>query len=342
MPALFAPSRLLALTLALAALGAGLSTAQAHAADVTVMTRNVYFGTDPVPLAVEPPGERFETAATNVFQRTIDSHPRERMKAIAAEIAKARPDVVGLQEVGLYRTGPKGDPAAATKVVYDMLADLTSALRRLKAPYRVVGPGEGFDAEGPTSRGFDLRITIDDSVTLVRRGVSVRNVRARAFRNQFVIPTQALGEVEVTRGFTQFDGTVDGRRIRFVNTHLEAYSNEFKAKQGTEIVRGPARSRLPTIVIGDLNTGPNLEDPADEKPFQVFSRAGFKISRLSRSSCCFEGDVRTGRLDHNVDWILTKPKARLLRSYITGARKIGGVGVYPADHAGVVSELRVR
>ena len=107
-----------------------------------------------MPLAVEPPGERFETAASNVFQRAIDSHPRERMKAIAAEIAKAKPHVVGLQEVGLYRTGPKGDPAAATKVVYDMLADLTRELRRLKAPYRVVGPGEGFDAEGPTSRGL--------------------------------------------------------------------------------------------------------------------------------------------------------------------------------------------
>lgn len=112
-----------------------------------------------------------------------------------------------------------------------------------------------------------------------------------------MIPTAALGEVEVTRGFTQFDGTVDGRKLRFVNTHLEAYSNDFKEKQGTEIVRGPARSSLPTIVIGDLIT------------------------------------TWTGS---------TRPKARLLRSYITGARKIRSVGVYPADHAGVVSELRAR
>src|SRR3954464_15849447 len=165
---------------AAAILGAAVPSGQAAkhkkptTANVTVMTRNLFLGTDLLPLAVAAPGDDFERAAGKAYDEVTSNEPTARMKLIAGEIAKAKPDLVGLQEVTIWRTGPKDDPAPATHVVIDYLATMKAELKRLKAPYRVVADQRTLNLEGPTDHGFDLRFT-DGNVVLARKGVKVTN-----------------------------------------------------------------------------------------------------------------------------------------------------------------------
>jgi hypothetical protein len=52
-------------------------------------------------------------------------------------------------------------------------------------------------------------------------------------------------------------------------------------------------------------------------------------------------DLKSGKWDHIVDWVLARPGAKLVRSSVTGREKTPG-GRIPSDHGGVVSVLRVK
>ena len=82
-------------------------------ATVTVMTRNVYLGADinrPVRAARGKSGGEALAAlgqANDQVRAIVDQTDfRVRSRLLAAEIAAARPDLVGLQEVALWRKGP--------------------------------------------------------------------------------------------------------------------------------------------------------------------------------------------------------------------------------------------
>jgi endonuclease/exonuclease/phosphatase family metal-dependent hydrolase len=328
-----------------AALGAVLlgGPAQATAAKrakVTVMTRNLFLGADLIPLATSAPGEEFERAAGTVLAQVSASEPEARMKLVAGEIAKAKPDLVGLQEVTLWRTGPKGDPAPATDVAIDYLTVLRQELEAAGAKYRVVADQRTLDLEGPSDVGVDVRFT-DGNVVLARKGVKVRHVRSRDFHHQLVIPTQALGPVSVNRSFNQLDAVVHGARLHFVNAHLEAYSADTRLDQAEELVERALHSRRATVLVGDLNSGPKLPLPADRPPYEAIADAGFKEARTAREQCCFADDLISGAWDHIVDHVMTRPKVKLRRSFVTGLAKTPG-GRHPSDHGGVVSVLRMK
>ena len=93
----------------------------ARSTDVTVMTRNLFLGADLIPLALARQGSDFEQKASATLAQVRASDPKGRMKAIADEIVRARPDLVGLQEVSLWRTGPKGG-GRAKRVLFDFMA----------------------------------------------------------------------------------------------------------------------------------------------------------------------------------------------------------------------------
>ena len=334
------PRRVLAASLAaIAALALAAPLAQAKPSpQVTVMTRNLYLGGNLLPLALAAPGTEFETATGGVFEGVRKTDPVARMKLVAAEIAKAKPDLVGLQELSLWRTGPKGDPAPAKKVVFDYLATITAELKRLKAHYRVVTVARAFNVEGPTDRGVDVRLTLGNAV-LAKRGVKTSHARSGRFAANFQIVTKALGPVNVIRGFNALDATAAGHKFHFVNAHLEAYDAAIRLKQAQELVAGPLVSSLPTVLVGDLNSGPDLPKPEDRPPYQAITDAGFVEARTPKFNCCFNDDLRTGAWDHIVDHILTKPKLALVRSSVTGTKKTKA-GTRASDHGGVLSTLR--
>src|SRR3954453_15460257 len=292
---------------ALLGLPAAAGAAPKRHTDVTVMTRNLFLGADLIPLAGSKPGPDFERAAGDVLRQVTGSEPNERMALIAREIAKAKPDLVGLQEVTQWRTGPKGDPARATEVRVDYLATLRAALATAGAHYRVVADQRTLNLEGPTDTGVDLRFT-DGNVILARNGVKVSHVRSSDFRHQLVIPTQAVGDVSVNRSFNQLDAKMRGAKLHFVNAHLEAYSADTRLSQAKELVRRALRSKRQTILVGYLNSGPNLPTAEDRPPFEAIARAGFKEERTRKVQCCFNDDLVSGRWDHVVDHIMARPK----------------------------------
>ncbi len=80
---------------------------------ITVMTRNVYLGADVNRVVDAVAGLQGEEALVTLGEATREVHEvvartdfGVRSRLLAAEIAAGRPDLVGLQEVALWRLGP--------------------------------------------------------------------------------------------------------------------------------------------------------------------------------------------------------------------------------------------
>jgi endonuclease/exonuclease/phosphatase family metal-dependent hydrolase len=324
----------------LAASLAAAPAASARTTDVKVMTRNVYLGADLIPIAAAPKGDAFEQAGGGLIDELRSGDPKGRMTAIADEIAKAEPDLVGLQEVSLYRTGPKSDGKPARHVLFDFLGLIRKELAKRGQHYTVAAKRYGLDVEGPTNKNEDVRLTLGD-VTLARKGVKVTHARTGIFKRQLNIASPQLGDVSPSRSWNALDASVRGARLHFVNAHLEAYDQATRLGQADELVAGALKSTLPTVLVGDLNSGPRLADPGDRPPYDAIAKAGFKPRRSAKDSCCFKDLAKNAGWDHNVDWIMTKPGLKLISSTLTGRERTKS-GVHPSDHGGVVSVLRLK
>ena len=98
-----------ALTLALLpslAVAKGKKQSQGAGKEINVMTRNLYLGADlGPPIAAKSVGEFTELNGGVLREVTANDFP-VRAKGLAQEILKKKPDLVGLQEAALWRTGP--------------------------------------------------------------------------------------------------------------------------------------------------------------------------------------------------------------------------------------------
>jgi hypothetical protein len=121
------------------------AAASAKPEDLKVMVRNVYLGADLIPLAAAPNRDAFEQAAAQRFATVQSNDFATRAKSLAAEIAKNKPDLVGVQEAAIWRRGADGvkDGATtpATQVVYDSTALLLKELASRGARHQVQGGG---------------------------------------------------------------------------------------------------------------------------------------------------------------------------------------------------------
>src|SRR5262249_24793706 len=99
--------------------------------EVRVLTQNMYIGASLGSLVSAPTPKQLVDAASALAQGIVTTKPAERAAAMAAEIAKQRPDLVALHEACKLTVN--------NVVVEDLLQYLLDALKALDAPYELVG-----------------------------------------------------------------------------------------------------------------------------------------------------------------------------------------------------------
>lgn len=335
-----------------------------------VMTRNLYLGADLAPVLGATDLPSLVAGAGAVLRQVTASGFPVRVEGLAAEILDARPDLVGLQEVALWRTGPAsiapllGGAPSATTVRHDFLALLLAELNAGEERYRAVAIQDEFDFEAPADENgvacdgaapiadaeLNARLTMRD-VILARVGGGVHVAAPLGGSFQHLVVVSILdASIPVLRGFTQIDARVrGGRPFRFVNTHLESIDPDIRAQQAAELVApgGPATGDLPVILVGDLNSDDDTVAPDDQQAYRVLLGAGFVAPGTDDlPSCCIESDdLTTGtaaEFDHQLDHVLTNAPATVhpVDAFLTGLAMANGY--WSSNHAGVVAALRIR
>jgi endonuclease/exonuclease/phosphatase family metal-dependent hydrolase len=332
-----------------------------------VMTRNLYLGADLTPAILAPTLPEFIAANGQILREVTANNFPVRAKGLAKEILRAKPDLVGLQEVALWRTAPVNFEVlttgpSATTVRYDYLAELLDQLNKGPDRYEVVVVQNEFDLEapgdedgnpetGPLGADINGRLTMRD-VILARRGAGVdtKNAQSANFVTNLVVPVAGV-PVTVKRGWTATDAKVRGSGwFRFVNTHLEAFQPLVRQAQAAELVAptGPATSDLPVVLLGDLNSDDDTVEGADRLAYETLLAAGMvERSTANPLSCCLKSSLlEVGKggseadFDHQVDHIMTRdPEVVTLKdSEVSGIQPVNGF--WNSDHAGVFSALR--
>ena len=342
---------------------------------VKVMTRNVFLGADLTPgLEAGSIGE-FVQANGGILREVTQTEFPRRSRALAAEIRNKKPDLVGLQEVAWWRINETAslDPIAngpsASQTRFNFLQLLMDKLKG----YRVAVVQNEFDFEAPadengipddgeiTGAGPDLddaelngRLTMRD-VILVKRSkqVKTKNPTSGHFGNLLNVTVAGAVPIDVTRGWTRVEAKVGkGPWFSFTNTHFEAFDDEtetpsIRQLQATETGEpgGYADSNRPTVLVGDLNSDDQSVAENDQKAYNALLGFGWRPrSTESPMSCCVNDlfNAPPSLFDHHIDHVMTNSprQVRLLSSSVVGRHQVDGI--YPSDHAGVVSKLRIK
>lgn len=348
---------------------------------LTVMTRNLYLGGDITrPLAAL--GETDPQRQAEVFVRAnselraivdLTNFPL-RAKQLAREIDRREPDLIGLQEVALWRRGPFPATTPAETVDYDFLQLLLDALAARGEHYRVAHVQNESDVAGPAVyQGTlqNIRLTMRD-VVLERRRNGVKVLSASGANYTARIPLSVAGQtLEFIRGYNVVDVKAGGQVVRFINTHLESQLSDVAFAQAQELLAGPAApsNRKPTVIACDCNSDPldtsrkPGETHAHQDPYLLITGAGgfsdawlqFAPAAAGFTSGLSElvndtPDEAAARFDHRIDMVFGRrangTPMPVEHGWTTGKdpdertppTAIGRL--WPSDHAGVVIKLR--
>ena len=353
---------------------------------VTVMTRNIYLGGSinrPIRAALDRTGRDGMLALGHANHRLREVVRRTdftiRSKLLAEEIAAMRPDLIGLQEVALWRHGPMqldhvGRPDA-TQVDYDFLDMLLTDLASRGVRYEIVHIQSLSDVEGPAFTGDpfagtagsaqDVRLT-DRDVILVRSeaGLRIEGSGGGEFSRHLDVKL-ANTTFRFVRGYSWADVAVGSARMRFVNTHLESQSSQIARTQAEELLNGPAgNTSLPTVIACDCNSNP--ASPAARSALPIGSGAAYRLITdghgftdlwLQQPDRDGPGDTawlselvndETADFERRIDLVLARSAepGRIVvnRVEVTGdepSDRDPATKLWPSDHAGVLVELRI-
>jgi endonuclease/exonuclease/phosphatase family metal-dependent hydrolase len=357
---------------------------------VTVMTRNLYLGADiqrPVNAAVAAQmagGSAQDVVvalanATHVSRAIVDrTNFPVRSNLLAAEIAETAPDLVGLQEVALWRSGPlqlnQVAVPNATTVDYDFLEILLDDLAELGAEYEAVKIGNRADVEAPSFTGSpfngtiggtvrDVRLTMRDVILMkVDDGLAETAEGGATYAHNLVV-TIAGATLNFTRGYDWVDVRSGATSFRFVNTHLEAFSSDLALAQASEMLQATTAAGRSTVIACDCNSDPlnNSTKPFDhvphKAPYDLITGAGDFTDEWLEWAPANQGwtsglsetvdDLTAAGFDHRIDMVFGRTSSggalTVDRGEVTGDEvtdRDPDTGLWPSDHAGVVLRLR--
>ena len=247
-----------------------------EAREITVMARNLYLGAD-VGVALELLPD-LSGAAQFMWDQVATTDFDARVGELAAEAARFRPDVIGLQEATVWacRTGLFG----GLTPVYDFTEQFLEATASAGEPY-VVAEKDGVRAENPGyeipaipflttvedpdtfqpifgSDTADCGFTIGDTL-LVRADLadSVLAAGTSEYTDRYAVVPVVF---TIDRGYSWADLAIAGTTVRVVTTHLESLWDEGAAApsvaQSQQLVDGLAATTVPLVVVGDFNADP--------------------------------------------------------------------------------------
>ncbi len=344
---------------------------------IKVMTRNLYLGADLAPAIAAPDRASFLEANGKIFRDVEANDFPTRAKGLAQEIIKKDPDVVGMQEVALWREGPPtlapvlgGEPPSAGTVKYDYLQLLMDQLNKGKKRYRVAVAQDEFDFEAPADRNglpgdgpngaiptaeVNGRLTMRDVILVKVGAVQVLNTASANFSHLLVVEVSGQ-KVTVTRGWTSIDARVNkGQKVHIVNSHLESFDPasvvpSIRAQQASELLEGPLKSKSPTILLGDLNSDDDTVETGDQQAYRTLLGGGMRERSTNKPlGCCLNsgliaesGGGSVADFNHQVDHVMTAdPKlVKLKSSSVTGRTPVNGF--WDSDHAGLFSVLELK
>jgi hypothetical protein len=333
----------------------------ASSAEIDVMTQNQYLGADIAPLigAIGTPG--FNDAVVSALEQIAANRSQERFKALAAQITKRRPHLVGLQEVWQFNCIPAvpelgGFPCNDPSIASAFQDHLTGTMAALGTTYDDVAVVENFTIKsfqipnGPLVPGIPFYVNgvpaflqvMDRDVILARNDVYTEKfaypcdrVSADGCNYNIDLPLGPLGSVR--RGFVAVNATVDTVNYRFVNTHLEVEAGgpipgEVQAAQAFQLVSTvlpstPLNRRL--IIVGDMNSSPNDAASTLPTPYTIFGSVGLydawllRPGNVSGLSCCQLEDLSNQQslLTRRIDLVLSREMPRKVKD----ARLLGDV-----------------
>jgi len=328
-------------------------TAGQGARPVSVMSRNLYIGTDVdaamAALGNADPNDDFDalmTALTTLQQTDFAA----RIQAIAGEIFTNRPDVVGLQEVYDLTVNLEMLGLGTGTLEVPFLGGLQQALAAAGLNYVVAGRNTTTDA---TIAGGAVHI-VDHDVLLVNANTVKLTGAPRQKVFDANIGTVAEG-ITLLRGYVAQRALVNGAEILLVNTHLESGSDPqiagLRALQASELARFV--SGQPRVVMtGDFNDVPG------STMYQVLAGAEFVDTWAALhpgtdgSTCCQNADLSNAAsaLDQRIDFIWTRGFSRpslpmdgtiqlLSADPSSRVQSVFGQLIWPSDHAGLVAAL---
>lgn len=231
-----------------------------------VLSRNLYLGADLEPVAqaaLSGDAQEVVAKATEFWNQVQTTDFPARAEAFASEITNKQPHLVGLQEVSLYRTG-LNTTEEATDVQIDFLQILLDTLKSQGADYKAVSIHEAFDGQLPALLNADelgsVRLT-DRDVILMRSDLPSKTLKlSKSDSGTFATQLDLVTGLDVSRGWTSVDVRFNGKPIHFVNSHLETSAvPSVQKQQARELIKGPARSKKRTVLLGDFNS--NAENP---------------------------------------------------------------------------------
>jgi endonuclease/exonuclease/phosphatase family metal-dependent hydrolase len=317
------------------------------------MTRNLYLGTDLSEIFAAQSQSDLLFKVGEAFADVQDGDPTARIGAIADGIAGARPDLVGLQEVALWQTGPFLDPAPATHTAYDFLQLLLDALEARGLRYAPAAVLKNFEAEAPAlgaAGPFDLRYTQRDAVLaradLPTSQLKVGGAQARHFDVNLSFTHPLLGQITIPRGWISLDVKKRGKSYRFVNTHLESFSPLVNYVQASELLHTAADTDLPLLVAGDFNA----DAAAGDATYQLLLSTGLQDAwavthpgELGNTWPLFLTDPFTYTTPtQRLDLVLFRGEVTPVSAEVVGEENVAHARPMPSDHAGVAAAFELE
>lgn len=347
----------------------GVGSANADNRSVTVMTQNVYQGTEFANIQKLVTGERplseAFAATTEDYLTYVATRFKDRAKQIAAEIAKNEPALVGLQEIATWHQGefnPLNPFGLATPVSEDFTKELVAALAANGMHYAPVST-----KENNFTLAFPVFLPEPIAVGMVESGVILARTDLPPGQLKLNNPQQGtygLGvtlvnpltnsPIPFTNSWQSIDAKVRGKTFRFITTHLDALdpSGVVRYVQAKELLAGPVNTPLPVIVTGDMNSGPKSSPLAYGTLIagglsDTWTAGGLGAPPLTCCHLAFNDLTNdpSATFAEDLDHVLTRGNFSVLDERLVGNTVPNPEPkpfIWPSDHAGVVATLGIE